>query len=81
MTVANIFLILFMSQVVWGLEMGHSVLGDFSDLVFVHSNADLDDAYLGYIVGNSSEHDVLRNNYVQNVFETERNGTESPYMK
>ena len=59
--------VIFFSQVVWGLEMGHSVLGNFSDLVFVHSNADLDDAYLGYIVGNSSEHDVLRNNYVQNV--------------
>ena len=53
---------------VWGLEMGHSILGNFSDLVFMHSKDDLDDTYLGYIVGNASKHDFLRNNYVQNVF-------------
>ena len=70
-----------MLQVVWSLEMGYSVLGNFSDLVFVHSDADFDDAYFGHIVGNASKHNFLRNNYVQNVFETEGNGTESPYMK
>ena len=52
----------------WSLEAGHSVLGNFSDLVFVHSQADLDDTYVGHIVGNASRHNFLRDNYVQNVF-------------
>ena len=56
------------SKVVWGLEMGHSVLGNFSDLVFVHSDADLTDGLLGHIVGNATAHDILRSSYVQNAF-------------
>ena len=52
-------------QLAWSIEKGHRFLGNFSDLVFIHKTTDMDDAQLNYMVGNSSNNEMFKKNYVQ----------------
>ena len=51
-------------QLAWSIEKGYRFLGSFSDLVFIHKATSMDDTQLNYIVGNSSNNEMFKKNYV-----------------
>ena len=55
-------------QLAWSIEKGHRFLGNFSDIVFIHETTSMDDAQLSYMVGNSSNNEMLKKKYVQIQF-------------